>query len=84
MEDILNYENNQNEQKNFEEQNATLDEKPISVFIKTNDEGFVTDVCSEIFINDLTGWQKIDEGFLPNPYAGDGGCLDPVCQKRIF
>ena len=36
---------------------------PISVFIKTNEDGFVTDVESEIFLTSLDGWKKIDEGF---------------------
>ena len=38
-------------------------EKPIGVYVKTNEEGYVTDVNSDIFIKDFTGWQKIDEGF---------------------
>ena len=38
-------------------------DKPIGVYVKVNDEGFVTDVNSEIFIKDFTGWQKIDEGY---------------------
>ena len=38
-------------------------EKPISVYVKVDENGFITWVDSEIFIKDLTGWQKIDEGF---------------------
>jgi len=38
-------------------------EKPIGVYVKANEEGYVTDVNSDIFIKDFTGWQKIDEGY---------------------
>lgn len=38
-------------------------EQPISVYTKTNADGYVTKVESDIFIKDLTGWTKIDEGF---------------------
>ena len=40
-----------------------IQEKPIGVYVKTNEEGFITDVNSEIFLQDFTGWQKIDEGY---------------------
>ena len=39
-----------------------FEEKPIAVYVKVNEEGYVTDVNSDIFIQDFTGWQKIDEG----------------------
>ena len=38
-------------------------DKPIGVYVKVNEDGFVTDVNSEIFIKDFTGWLKIDEGY---------------------
>ncbi len=38
-------------------------ENPIAVYVKVNEEGYVTDVNSDIFLKDFTGWQKIDEGF---------------------
>lgn len=38
-----------------------MDEK-ISVYIKTNSDGYIIEVGSDIFIKDLTGWTKIDEG----------------------
>lgn len=44
-----------------------MDEK-ISVYIKTNSDGYITNVGSDIFIKDLTGWTKIDEGY-GNKYA---------------
>ena len=36
--------------------------KAIGVFVKVNEDGFVTDVGSDVFIKDLDGWLKIDEG----------------------
>ena len=38
-----------------------MDEK-ISVYIKTNANGYITEVGSDVFIKDLSGWTKIDEG----------------------
>ena len=31
--------------------------------MKINDDGYVTEVGSEIFISNFDGWVKIDEGF---------------------
>ena len=38
-------------------------EQPIGVYVKLNDNNEVVEVNSDIFIKDLTGWIKIDEGF---------------------
>lgn len=38
-------------------------QEPIGVYVKLNEEGFVTDVSSDIFITNFEGWQKIDEGY---------------------
>ena len=38
-------------------------EKPISVYVKINNDGFITDINSEVFIKNFAGWQKIDEGY---------------------
>ena len=38
-------------------------QKPIGVYVKLNDNKEVIEVNSDIFIKDLTGWIKIDEGF---------------------
>ena len=38
-------------------------EQPIDVYVKINAEGYITEVGSDIFIKDLTGWTKIDEGY---------------------
>lgn len=45
----------------FEENNE--DGEPIGVYVKVNEDGFITDVNSDIFITNFTGWQKIDEGY---------------------
>lgn len=45
----------------FEENNE--DGEPIGVYIKVNENGYITDVNSDVFIKDFTGWQKIDEGY---------------------
>lgn len=34
----------------------------IGVYIKTNADGYITEVGSDIFIKDLTGWIRIDSG----------------------
>lgn len=39
-----------------------IQEKLIGVYVKKNSEGYITDVNSDIFIKDFTGWIKIDEG----------------------
>lgn len=38
-------------------------EQPIKVYIRVNSNNEVIDINSEIFITDLNGWIKIDEGF---------------------
>ena len=49
------------EMEEFEEEFEK--EKSVSVYVKTNNEGFVTDVNSDVFIKDFEGWQKIAEGY---------------------
>lgn len=50
------------------EEIETIEEQLIGVYVKVNEEGYITDVNSDIFIKDFTGWQKIDEG-LGDRYA---------------
>ncbi len=38
-------------------------EKPIEVYAKYDEYGKIIEVNSDIFIEDFTGWTKIDEGF---------------------
>lgn len=37
--------------------------RPIGVYVKRNNAGKIVEINSEIFIDDLTGWEKIDEGY---------------------
>ena len=43
-------------------ENIVFDKK-VKVFAKVNNEGFITDIDSEIFLKDTNGWIQIDEGF---------------------
>ena len=38
------------------------EENKISVYIKTDSNNNITDINSDVFINDTDGWIKIDEG----------------------
>ena len=38
-------------------------EQPIKIYVKVNENNEIIDVGSSIFIKDLNGWIKIDEGF---------------------
>ena len=55
----MDFENEEVFETEFEE--AKL--RPIGVYVKRNSFGKVVEINSEIFIDDLTGWEKIDEGF---------------------
>ena len=37
--------------------------KKIGVYVKTNLEGYITDINSDIFIKNFDGWVKLDEGY---------------------
>ena len=54
------------------------------VYIKTDEEDRITDIGSDVFIEDLTGWTEIDEGdgdkyvhaqgnYLPGPIRNEDG-----------
>lgn len=45
------------------EENEIYQEQPIGVYVKYDENGNIIDVNSDIFIKDITGWQKIDEGY---------------------
>lgn len=60
------------------------EERKIKVYIKVNSANEVTEINSEIFIRDLSGWIFIDEGFgdkyahaqshyLPEPIVNENG-----------
>ena len=38
-------------------------QEPIKVYVKVNTNNEIIEVGSSVFIQDLTGWTKIDEGF---------------------
>lgn len=38
-------------------------EQPIKVYVKVNQDNFIIEVNSEIFIKDFTGWIEIDKGY---------------------
>ena len=38
-------------------------EQPIRVYVKVNADGYITEINSEIFIKDFTGWIEIDKGY---------------------
>ena len=40
-----------------------MEDRPIKVYVKINSAGYVTEICSEPFIKDLTGWTFLDEGY---------------------
>ena len=54
------------------------------VYVKTNDNGYITAVNSSAFLTDTTGWTEIDSGtgdkyhhaqgnYLPGPLMTEGG-----------
>lgn len=47
-----------------------------SVYIKTNDSGYITAVNSDAFLTDLTGWFKIDEGAGDKYHHAQGNYFD--------
>ena len=47
----------------MEEQTEIFENKPISVYVKVNQEGFITEINSDVFLKDLNGYIKIDEGY---------------------
>lgn len=47
--------NSKNEQK--------INEKPIGVYVKKDENGNILEVNSDIFIKNFDGWEKIDEGY---------------------
>lgn len=62
--------NSDNDAENIENETpanndlSAAETKPraVGVYVKVNEEGFVTDVRSDLFIENFDGWKKIDEG----------------------
>ena len=55
----MDFENEEVLEAYFEESGP----RPIGVYVKRNSAGKITEINSEIFIDDLSGWEKIDEGY---------------------
>ena len=58
-ESLLNEETNEF----VEVEELSLTPKPIGVYVKRNAAGKIMEINSSVFIDDFTGWEKIDEGF---------------------
>lgn len=52
------------------------EESKIKVYIKINDKNEVTEINSEIFIRDLTGWIYVDDGYGDKYAHAQGQYLD--------
>ena len=48
-------------------------DKPIGVYVLVDDQGFITDINSDLFIKDFEKWIKIDEGY-GDKYAHAQSC----------
>lgn len=53
-----------------------MEEQKIKVYIKVNGNNEVTEINSEIFIRDLSGWIFIDDGFGDKYAHAQGHYLD--------
>jgi hypothetical protein len=58
-----------------------------AVYAKTNDNGYITAVNSDVFLSDVDGWTKIDEGtgdkyahaqgnYFDKPLIDENGCYN--------
>lgn len=45
------------------EEISVMEEEPIRVYVKVNTNDEIVEIGSSIFIDDLTGWTYLDEGF---------------------
>lgn len=50
--------------------------KPYSVFIKTDERGVLIDIDSDAFLTSFDGWEKIDEGFGDKFHHAQGNYLE--------
>lgn len=50
--------------------------KPISVYVKTDDQGRIIGINSDAFLSSLDGWQKIAEGHGDKHHHAQGNYLD--------
>lgn len=55
----------------------------IKVYVKTNEENYITEINSEIFLVDTEGYIEIDEGEGDKYAHAQGNYLDkPVCDEQ--
>lgn len=60
-----------------------MDENKIKVYIKINSANEVTEINSKIFISDLSGWIKVDEGYGDKYAHAQGHYLDdPIMNEN--
>lgn len=58
-------------------------QKPYDVLVKINEDGIVTEINSSAFIEDISGWHKIDEGFGDKFHHAQGNYLTlPLIDDR--
>ena len=55
----------------------------IKVYVKVNEENYITEVNSSIFITDTNGWIEIDAGEGDKYAHAQGNYLDkPICDEQ--
>ena len=65
------------------------------VYIKTDSKNRITDINSEIFVSDVSGWAEVDSGdgdkfahaqgnYLPLPLIDENGCYRYKFQNGII
>ena len=53
-----------------------IEEQPIKVYVKLNEQNNIVEINSEVFIADKTGWVQIDSGFGDKYHHAQGNYLD--------
>ena len=57
--------------------------KPYGVYVKTDDAGRIVGINSDVFLPDLSGWVKIDEGYGDRyHHAQNNYFLMPIVDER--
>lgn len=56
--------------------NMGFENKPFSVYIKTDERGVLIDIDSDAFLTSFDGWEKIDEGFGDKYHHAQGNYLE--------
>ena len=58
-------------------------DKPYFVYVKTNSNGYITDVNSSAFLSDLTDWVEIDSGYGDKYHHAQGHYFPkPILTER--